>query len=138
MVKDLNTEVDETKVSRINAAAMINITLENLFRDAYASMKIGDLVKWNRSLDAIWCILCGDVKADESYEADFQKIDLAVHANGSLYHKPRGFQRVSDEENQRIAKQYFYLRNKSIFLRKLQNKQGKGSAYAIDEDEDFD
>ena len=65
MGKDMNVELDEEKLSRLNAAGIINITLENLWRDCYSAMVRGDLVTWNRKLDAVWCLLCGDVKEGE-------------------------------------------------------------------------
>jgi len=55
--KDMNKEEGEGNLSRINAAGIINITLENLWRDCYTGMVKGDLVTWNRRLDAIWVLL---------------------------------------------------------------------------------
>lgn len=131
--KDLNTEVDDEKTSRINAAGIINITIENLWRDCYSSIARGDLVTWNRKLDAIWCILGGDVKEKDDTDTAFNKIDLDLHETGTLNHKSSGFQKTKGEVSGIIAKQYLLLRKKSLFLRRLQNSQGKGTAYAVDE-----
>ena len=61
-------ESEDEKTSRINAAGIINVTIENLWRDAFMSMAKGSLVIWNRKLDAIWGILGGDQKdGDEIY-----------------------------------------------------------------------
>ena len=37
-----------------------------------------------------------------------------------------------------MAKQYLLLKEKSLFLRRLQNTQGKGTAYVSEQDDDFD
>ena len=41
-------ESEDEKTSRINAAGIINVTIENLWRDAFMSMAKGGLVIWNR------------------------------------------------------------------------------------------
>jgi len=129
---------EENKISRINAAGLINITIENLWKDCYNSMAKGDLVTWNRKLDAIWLILGGDVKDDENFDKDFMKIDLELHQTGTLNHKKIGFRKMEDNESGIIAKQYLILRKKSLFLRRLQNSQGKGTAYINTDFDDFD
>lgn len=131
--KDLNVEMDDERTSRINAAGIINITLENLWRDCYNSMAKGDLVTWNRKLDAIWVLLGGDVKKGDENDKYFQQLDMKIHGTGGLNHKKTGFGGISGEENVIIAKQYILLREKSLFLRRLQNSQGKGTAYATDD-----
>jgi hypothetical protein len=134
--KDFNTPVDEEKVSRINAAGIINVTLENLWREAFGAMTKGDLVTWNRKLDALWLILGGDVKEKDNNDKEFNKIDLQLHNTGTLSHKAIGFNQVMNKENSSL--QYLILRKKSLFLRRLQNSQGKGTAYESTDDGDFD
>ena len=131
--KDFNVEQNEEKLSRINAAGIINITLENLWRDRYSALCKGDLVLWNRKLDAIWVLLCGDVKKDDDADKNFNKLDLQIYETGGLNHKKSGFERLQENEKIKMAMQYHLLREKSKFLRRLQNLQGKGTAYAVDE-----
>jgi len=65
--KDYNIpKVEDDKQSRLNAAGLINATLENLWKDCYKSMTSGNLVLWNRTLDAIWAILGGDQKEGDT------------------------------------------------------------------------
>ena len=135
--KDVNTEPDE-KTSRINAAGIINITLENLWRDCYSSMAKGDLVTWNRKLDAIWIILGGDCTKGGAEEIQYRQIDEALYRTGKLNHKQIGFEKANENEHILAAQQYLLLKNKSIFLRRLQNLQGKGTAYETGDDYDFD
>jgi hypothetical protein len=130
-------ETEEEKISRINSAGIINITTENLWRDCYSSMAKGDLVTWNRKLDALWLILGGDT-TDKLIDDEFNKIDLQLHTTGSLKYKKTGFQTPTDYESGIKAVQYLILRKKSLFLRRLQNKQGKGTAYDTGDDYDIE
>ncbi len=137
MVQDLNEQNDE-KLSRINAAGLINMTIEGLFKESYTAMAHGNLVLQNRKLDAIWCILGGDEDENGDKDKAFCKIDLALHQLGGLNHKKTGFQQRNDDENSKVAQQYLWLRKKSLFLRRLQNDQGKGTAYKSDDDDDME
>jgi hypothetical protein len=136
--KDANQDLVDEQVSRLNSAGIINITTENLWRDAYNAMATNNLSLWNRKLDAIWLILGGDLKDNDPEDKEFNRIDLLVHQSGSLIHKRVGFEKLPEGESGRIAKQYVLLRKKSLFLRRLQNKQGKGTAYINEDDSDFD
>ena len=136
--KDINEDGDEEKLSRINAAGIINITLENLWRDSYSAMAEGNLLKWNRKLDDIWVMLGGDVKKDSEDDKEMKKIDMLIYKTGSLSHKKEGFGKIDSKEATTISLQYLYLKDKGLFLRRLQNKQGKGTAYSNEDDSDFD
>jgi hypothetical protein len=137
--KDLNEDPTEEKVSRLNSAGIINITLENLWRDSYSALAKGDLVLWNRKLDAVWVLLGGDVVEGDDNDVKMKTIDMKIYKTGSLNHKKSGFNsRFSDDEATNMSLQYLYLKEKSLFLRRLQNSQGKGTAYANEDDSDFD
>lgn len=135
--KDLNESIDdESKVSRLNAAGLINSTLERLWLDSYNAMAQGNYMLWNTKLDAIWVILGGDVEEDKDEDKAMRNIDLSIYETGSLKAViGTGF---DNEPNPNNAMQYQLLKKKSIFLRRLQNKQGKGTAYQSDDDSDFD
>ena len=133
-----NLETEEEKISRINAAGIINITLENLWRDIFLAMSDGNLIKWDRKLDAIWSILGGDVEEGDSKDKEMDKLNLQIYKTGSLSHKKIGFQKLDKDVYSTIALQYLLLKKKNLFLRRLQNKQGKGTAYKSDDDDDFD
>jgi hypothetical protein len=136
--RDFNEPVEEDKTSRINAAGIINISLENLWRDAYSALSKGNLVLWNRKLDSIWIILGGDVKKGSEEDIKYDKMDLQLYLTGSLNHKTIGFEKHTPNESINMAKQYLLLKEKSLFLRRLQNSQGKGTAYLDERDDDFD
>jgi len=133
--KDLNQDPNEDKISRMNAAGIINITLENLWRESYIAMSKGDLNEWNIKLESIWVILGGDEEATSEKSVEFNALDLKLHETGSLKQKTVGFE-LQKSDNR--AMQYLLLRNKALFLRRLQNSQGKGTAYQYDDQDDFD
>ena len=133
--KDFN-ENDDNPQSRINAAGLINSTLEKLWNEGYTSMSNGDYIKWNTKLDCIWAILGGDVQENGVEDKKIQSINLKIYELGNLSTKSdSGFQK---KENPNKAIQYQWLLNKCLFLRRLQNKQGKGTAYENPDMDDFD
>lgn len=137
--KDIyGTETEEERISKINAAGIINITIENLWRDAYLAMSQGNLTLWNRKLDAIWGILGGDQEEGDDEDKKMEALNLKIYETGSLNHKKAGFQKLESDESQKMALQYLLLNKKNLFLRRLQNSQGKGTAYQSDDRDDMD
>ena len=131
-----NYEDEEAKLSKFNSAGLINSTLEKLWVDCHNAMSAGNYTLWNSKLDSIWTILGGDVPEGSPEDKKFNDISLKIYENGSLKGKIGvGF---SKKENPDSALQYQCLIRKSLFLRRLQNKQGKGTAYASDDEDDFD
>jgi hypothetical protein len=135
--KDFNQiDDEENPTSRINAAGMINQTLEKLWNESYTAMAQGKYDTWNIKLDSIWCILGGDVEDGKEEDKDIQKMNLRIYETGSLKSKTGvGFSKVPNPKN---SIQYQLLLKKSLYLRRLQNKQGKGTAYKTSDMDDFD
>lgn len=138
-MKDYSHKVEEAdnKQSRINAAGLINATLEKLWGEAYYAMSKDDFLTWNRKLDAIWMILGGDEKKDSDAEKSYKEIETLLIKQGKLGSMMVGFKQVGTDQVNRNM-QYLVLKEKSIFLRRLQNKQGKGTAYHDDDEDDWD
>ncbi len=133
------------KISKINSAGLINLRINNLWIDANKHSRSGNYNQWNVDLDCIWDELSGDVvedkgkKGDEDKETDFskyQKLNKDVYKKISeLPGSKKGFVNYNKDEKKKFGEVYNLLRDKSSFLRRLQNKQGKGSAYVEDEDQ---
>jgi len=136
--KDYGTEAEEERISKINAAGIINVTLENLWRDVFLAMANSNLVLWNRKLDAIWGILGGDQEEGDTEDNKMDALNTKIYKTGSLNHKKVGFEKTDAEESTKMALQYLLLNKKNLFLRRLQNKQGKGTAYANEDRDDMD
>ena len=136
---DLNIQQEEDSngnVSRINSAGLINSILENLWRESYNAMAKGEFVLWNSKLDSIWTILGGDCEDGDDVDTAMSALNLRIYERGSLKSKSGlGFNQQANPNN---AIQYHLLLKKSLFLRRLQNKQGKGTAYQRDDDDDID
>ena len=132
------SESEEERISKINAAGIINVTLENLWRDVFLAMAKGNLVTWNRKLDAIWGILGGDQEDGDNVDKAMEALNLQIYNTGGLSHKKVGFKKLDGDETEKMALQYLLLNKKNLFLRRLQNKQGKGTAYQSDDRDDMD
>ncbi len=129
-------EDEETKISKINSAGLINSTLERLWVEAYSAMASGAYILWNTKLDSIWSILGGDCEDNDDTDQKMSKINLKIYENGSLKGKSGvGFNK-KDNLNNPI--QYLSLMKKNLFLRRLQNLQGKGTAYDKGDKDDFE
>jgi len=129
-------EEEESKLSRFNSAGLINATLEKLWQECYTTMAEGNYSKWNTKLDSLWAVLGGDCKDGDDNDKKMTELNLKIYEYGSLKGKVGvGFDKKDNPNN---ALQYQYLLKKSLFLRRLQNKQGKGTAYANEDEDDFD
>jgi len=143
MGKDYHTITDDDtyEKSKINPAAIINITMENLWRDAFSFQSKNKLYEWDKKLDSLWLILGGDEPEQQEnskkrdFVKEFNEIDKRIKATGSLIHRPQGFKQLDGDEAEIIDIQYDLLKEKSLFLRRLQNKQGKGTAYDMGEED---
>jgi len=134
--KDLNKEPEEDQVSKINAAGLINITLENLFRDCYIAMANYNYKLWMIKLDSIWTILGGDEKRDSDADKYINTLDLKIYKLGDMsIPVNRTFNKKPESKSK---DQYQLLKLKTIYLRRLQNKQGKATSYLNNDDYDFD
>lgn len=125
------------KISKINSAGLINLRLHNLWNDVNKHARQGQFSSWNSDLDRLWCELAGDVKENNDVHKNFKKIQEELKKISPLinWKDNRGFKEFSDEEKKQQSIQYDKLMEKEVFLRKLQNKQGKGTAYVDPEDD---
>ena len=132
----MEVEEEITKLSKINSAALINIRINNLWLEVNKAGVSGNYFKWNLYLDRVWCELGGDVK-EKKEKKDKEKSemeqfrDLNKNVSEKLNQLPtkEGFTQFSKGDKQNMSKIYEVLMKKEFFLRRLQNKQGKGTAY---------
>lgn len=137
MKKNFSEEIAEQELkSKINAAGLINSALENLWSQSHYALATGNYLKWNSHLDAIWVILGGDCKENGDEEKTMKALNAQIYESGlKSFAQSRGFKKIV---NPNISKTYQLLIKKSLFLRRLQNKQGKGTAYETEDEDDFD
>lgn len=116
------SEFDQGEESKsvFNSSFAILYRLDILWKDTHTHCRKGEYEKWNIDLDRIYSELYPDVKEEEDDE--FEMLNAAI--------AEVGFKReVESGKLVNIHKLYILIFKKEKFLRKLQNKQGKGMAY---------
>ncbi len=140
-MEDLTEEI--TKLSKINSASLINMRINNLWLNVNRYASSGQYRKWNSELDRIWCELVGDVKEiknknkeennnqdeEESDEKKFKRFNGKISEEIKKLKSKKGFSEYSKEDKDIMINIYEAIQEKEIFLRRLMNKQGKGTAY---------
>jgi len=109
---------EEPKISKYNSAMSQIYRLDAIWQKALIYMMNGKLMNWNWTLDCIWSELCGDA-LDKDIKEYYSFHKLIV-------------------ENRRTNRLYLVLQQKDLFLRKLQNTQGKGTLYRDASEEDIE
>lgn len=116
MTSEEFTEMESPKISKYNSAISQLMRLDYLWQDCHRHSREGKYLKWNADLDRVWCELAQDIKEKDKEEKDFNDLNKEV---------------ANAKDNNSM---YKILMKKEVFLRRLQNKQGKGTAY----EESFD
>ena len=129
--------------SRFNSGMLINLRLNNLWVLTHNYARKGMYSDWSAVLDRIWCELAGDIADDtkgkeimknfEDLENELSKVGITNWGRVN-----QGFEEKSADVKLLMTKQYRLIMKKEIFLRKLQNKQGKGTAYYDETENDWE
>lgn len=123
------------RISKINAAGLINLLILELWKESYKHSRTGELSKWNACLNCLWMEFAGDVLPGSDQEKEFKEIQNRLIQTGSLAKNTiTGFAEAKQIDLIKSARQYLILMDKSVFLKRLQNKQGKGTAYYEESD----
>ena len=131
-----NISEEVVKLSKINSASLINMRIHNIWLEINKAAVSGNYLRWNNYLDRIWCELVGDVKEKEELKGkepieinNFNNLDKDVSTDLQKMGKKEGFSQLSEDDKSKMSKAYDSLMKKEAFLRRLMNKQGKGTAY---------
>lgn len=116
-------EHEPIKISKYNSAIAQLYRIDFLWQDSHSHARAGKLMKWNWDLDRVWCELSADAKEED--EKSLQVINNEIAQLSKIKNPPELF-----------SKMYQLLMKKEILLRKIQNAQGKGTAW-LDEDNDM-
>jgi len=136
---DYNEDLEEARISKINSAALINLTLKNLWEDYYRHFRNLEFSKANADLDCLWVEFGGEEKEKSEVWEEFKKIDDEVANNYNILPKKKGgFDKHKESTSPNFAIQYKLLLKKALFLKNLQNAQGKGTAYKDSSDDYMD
>ena len=133
---ELNQTVDIGNLSKFNSGALINMRLNNLWVDSHTHKRNGKYLSWNGDLDAVWCELGGDVKEEDESNKKYNEIEEQLSKLSPIlnWNSHGQYDNLTTELKLLQNKQYRILIKKELFLRRLQNKQGKGTAYDDEED----
>jgi len=131
-------QAEINKVSKINSAALINLRLNKLWSICDLVSASGDLARWNAFMDSIWRNLAAD--ANKEHLEEYEKIEDKLLSTNffNLYHRRPGFNHVPVEETKMRPIHYRILQKKHIFLKEVENSQGKGTAYKDEFEDDFE
>jgi hypothetical protein len=133
-------EQETIKSSKYSGALAQIYRLDNLWKEVHSFIKQRLFSRWNETLDTIWSELARDLK-EKDYEEkkkEFDKFDSELLLLGQINDSEKaGFLNFTKEELTNRAKQYTKLREKELFLRRLENFLGKGTKWEDDDDDDF-
>lgn len=122
--------------SKFNAALAQLYRLDDVWRDSSRHSRGGALNKWNLDLDAVWRELSEDISTEAKFKKEDKKTMVETFdafnkdlVDIGLFKKPTqlGFEAISKDDFSNKSKVYSVLMAKEIFLRRIQNWQGKGS-----------
>ena len=116
------------KISKYNSGWIQIMRLDELWKDAHKHSRGGKYMEWNHDLDRVWCELAvplEDSSIDEYKKFEVELSKILLTSRKSL---------INIHLNQNTI--YTLLMDKELFLRRLQDKLGKGSAYH-ENDEDY-
>lgn len=147
-------EGEGQKVSKYNSGVNIQIRLDKLWVDSHNHCRSGLFKRWNSDLDCIWIELAGDIKYKEDikdskkeikkdfeytkYKEQFDKFDFELAKFGNFEDEiPDGFQCITKEQIKKRSEQYKILMEKSLFLKRLEKKLGKGTKWDDEDEDDF-
>lgn len=132
-------DLDEEKLSKLNSGGLINIRLDFLWRETHKHCRVGQYSLWNADLDCLWMELAGEYDEGSKEYCQFAAIDEELsETNVKNWGSRTGFDEMNEEQKKLMTKQYRLLMKKALFLRRLQNKQGKGTAYYDGSEDDWE
>ena len=111
-----------SRKSKINSAGFELARMDALWTKCHLYREHGNLAKYNDILDSLWTEIGSGLNPDN--KKDNKYIQQMSDFNTKI---------IRNRKNRNILNQY--LMKKHIFLKRLQDLQGKGTAYQ-DEDED--
>lgn len=128
---------EDNKQSKLNSGGLINIRIDSLWKDCHKHSRSGMYSSWSADMDCIWSEFVGEYEENSPEQKKFDDINLKlllVQNWGAI----NGFKKMTALDKQEMSRQYQLLRKKEEFLHRIQNKQGKGTAYNDGSEDDWD
>lgn len=129
----------EEKTSKFHGAFDQLRRIDVLWAMTHKDVRSGNYLNWNTCLDRLWMEFIADLEQNSQEEKDFDKINkellevypLVSSLDKNFNKKPEGF-------DKKVSKQYLLLTKKESFVRRIQNKLGKGTAWRDEYEDDFE
>lgn len=125
------TQYNDTtvNVSKYNSGIAQIYRMDNLWKDTHTHSRNGEMDKWNWDLDRLWLELAADLKEVDS------RVNKFAEFNNSIAELKEKLSNKKIEVSKYFSEIYQKQMEKELFLRRLQNDLGKGTA--IDREEEF-
>jgi len=139
-------EENEQKVSKYSSGVNINMRLDQLWKDSHNHSRLHNFKLWDLDLDCVWAELARDLKPGKNkngktfaeIEAEFNQFEEQLKGIGQINDfGGTGFKSASKDDLLKRDKHYKILRNKQIFLARLENDLGKGTSFDEDDEDDM-
>lgn len=133
-------EDEEVLISKHSSGVSIIIRINGLWIDANLHSCAGQYSKWNTKLDVIWRELARDIleKDWDVKKKDFDTFDAELIKVGAFKDTGSGtFEDMSNDDIGNRSEQYKILNKKELFLKRLENKLGKGTTFSDGDEDDF-
>jgi hypothetical protein len=139
-------EENEQKTSKYSSGININLRLDQLWKDTHNHCRENNFKLWNLDLDCIWAELARDLKQDKNKNGktyaeinkDFNGFEEKIVQIGGINDSgAKGFKGVSQDDIKKRNEHYKILRDKQIFLARLENSLGKGTSFDDDDEDDM-
>jgi len=133
-------EDTEALISKHSSGVSIIIRINGLWIDANSFSCSGKFSKWNTKLDVIWRELARDINRDEYNEMkkEFDSFDEKLTETGQFQDTGSdSFDDLPGISQENRSKQYRILNDKELFLKRLENKLGKGTTFSDGDEDDF-
>jgi hypothetical protein len=118
----MSNQSREKQLSQYNSAAQEVIRIDDLYKRIHAYRRNGNLKAWNYELDSLWEELGADKNVAPSDDAILMRF-IVLYSKANKNNRPLIYQ---------------ILIKKELFLRRLQNRIGKGSKYQKPDDSGMD
>lgn len=132
---------NDRKTSKYNSGVAIQIRLDELWKDANRHSRARQFDKWNMDLDNIWRELARDFDEKEDdkeykkYKGEFDYFSTKLSEQGPFMDSaPAGWVDLNLDDKKKRRKHYDILQEKELFLKRLENHLGKGTAWDKGED----
>ncbi len=133
---------DETAnlISKYSSGVSILVRISGLWNDANTHSRTGRYADWNNDLDCIFRELARDLTDDEYgiKQKEFNKFDTDIAGAGKFMDGgSQTFKEPSTKQIDGRSKHYKSLNDKELFLKRLENKVGKGTTWDNGDEDDF-